>query len=390
MKTLALFGSTGSIGTSTLDIVRARPDDFKVKALTAHSNWEKLAEQAREFSPDIVVISNEAYQAQLKEVLEGSKIEVLAGEAALIEVAKIDIDLHIAAIVGIAGLKPVFSAVKAGNDVALANKEALVCAGDLLLSEAKKNNVNILPVDSEHNAIFQVFDQNSRDSISKVILTASGGPFRTKNRADLSAVTRDQALKHPNWSMGAKISIDSATMANKALEMIEAVYLFDLRPEELEVVIHPQSLIHSMVEYKDGSVLAQMGAPDMKTPIGYALNWPSRGEVNSQRLDFTKVLNFEFYPVDYDRFHTVDLMRDIIKTDLNKAIVFNAANEIAVDAFLKQKIAFLEIEPMIQECLEHIEVLPINTIDDVFALDLETRHYAHDIVMTNRIKAGTG
>ena len=384
MKTLALFGSTGSIGTSTLDIVRARPDDFKVKALTAHSNWEKLAEQAREFSPDIVVISNEAYQAQLKEVLEGSKIEVLAGEAALIEVAKIDIDLHIAAIVGIAGLKPVFSAVKAGNDVALANKEALVCAGDLLLSEAKKNNVNILPVDSEHNAIFQVFDQNSRDSISKVILTASGGPFRTKNRADLSAVTRDQALKHPNWSMGAKISIDSATMANKALEMIEAVYLFDLRPEELEVVIHPQSLIHSMVEYKDGSVLAQMGAPDMKTPIGYALNWPSRGEVNSQRLDFTKVLNFEFYPVDYDRFHTVDLMRDIIKTDLNKAI------EIAVDAFLKQKIAFLEIEPMIQECLEHIEVLPINTIDDVFALDLETRHYAHDIVMTNRIKAGTG
>lgn len=390
MKTLSIFGATGSIGTNTLDIVRAYPEKYDVRVLTAHSNWKKLAEQAREFTPEIVVLSNEKYLDDLKSELPGTYVKVCGGSAALLDAAEIKVDLHIAAIVGIAGLAPIFKAVNTGIDIALANKEALVCAGHLLLDSARRNNVNILPVDSEHNAIFQVFETRNRHALSKVILTASGGPFRTKTRDDLKSVTRDQALKHPNWSMGAKISIDSATMANKALEMIEAVYLFDLKPHELDVVIHPQSIIHSMVEYQDGSVLAQLGAPDMKTPIGYALNWPERGAVNSERMNFKNVLSFDFYPVDIQRFKAIKMMQNIIDGDMRCAIIFNAANEVAVEAFLEQKIAFLEIEPMIGQCLEKLAVPDIANIEDIYALDLETRSVAHNIMKVNRRIAGTG
>lgn len=390
MKTLAIFGATGSIGDSTLEIISSQPDRFDIKVLTAHSNWEKLAKIARKFQPETVVLADEDHFPKLQDALKDTSINVLAGKDALNDAAQIDVDLHIAAIVGIAGLEPIFAAVGAGNNIALANKEALVCAGHLLLAEAQKYNVDILPVDSEHNAIFQVFENENRPALSKVILTASGGPFRTKTRAELRSVSRDQALKHPNWSMGAKISIDSATMANKSLEMLEAVYLFNLKPHELEVVIHPQSIIHSMVEYTDGSVLAQLGAPDMKTPIGYALNWPNRADIPSNRLSFAEAMNFDFYPMDEDRFLTVKMMREIIRTDLQRGIIFNAANEIAVDAFLKQKIAFLEIEPMIQTCLERVDMPKIGNIEDVLALDLETRAIAHDIIKDNRQTAGLG
>lgn len=387
-KTLALFGSTGSVGKNAVALVLDQPEKFDVRVLTARSNWEDLARQARALKPEIVVIADKRYYKQLKEALAGEQIEVAAGEAAVTDAAARPVDLHLAAIVGIAGLKPVLKAVEAGCDIALANKESLVCAGGLLMAAVKKAGVRLLPVDSEHNAIFQVFDPAQRAGISKVILTASGGPFRAYSREDIETVTIEQALKHPNWSMGAKISIDSATMANKALEMMEACYLFDLKPDELDVVLHPQSLIHSMVEYKDGSVLAQMGAPDMKTPIGYCLHYPERGEVQSQRLDFTKPQDFSFYPIDKQRFLLVEVMEDIIRTEKNRAIVFNAANEVMVEAFLNGKIAFSKIDRMIELVLRHVLVPEITKIEDVYMLDLETRHITHDIIKnTHKVSA---
>lgn len=379
-KTISIFGSTGSIGENTVSLITDQPERFKVRVLTARSNWQKLAQQAKLLRPEIVVIADNRYYDDLKEALATTDIEIAAGEAAVVDAASRPVDLHVAAIVGIAGLKPVLTAVEAGCDIALANKESLVCGGMLLMEAVKRAGVRLLPVDSEHNAIFQVLDPAHRAALSKVILTASGGPFRDLSREDLKTVSVEQALKHPNWSMGAKISIDSATMANKALEMIEACYLFDLTPEELTVVIHPQSLIHSMVEYQDGSVLAQMGAADMRTPIGYCLNYPDRAAVKSERLDFTQPQNMSFYPVETKRFTLVGVMEDIIRTNKDRAIVFNAANEVIVESFLNRKIAFSEIDSMIELVLRQVFVPEITKIEDVYMLDLETRHVTYDII----------
>jgi|AntRauTorcE11897_2_1112592.scaffolds.fasta_scaffold00827_13 1-deoxy-D-xylulose-5-phosphate reductoisomerase len=379
-KTVSIFGSTGSVGQNTVTLITDQPERFDVRVLTARSNWQKLAAQARALKPEMVVIADNRYYDDLKDALAGTNIEIAAGEAAVVEAASRPVDLHVAAIVGIAGLKPVLAAVEAGCDIALANKESLVCGGMLLMDTVRRAGVRLLPVDSEHNAIYQVLDPAHRPALSKVILTASGGPFRDLSRQDLKSVSLEQALKHPNWSMGAKISIDSATMANKALEMIEACYLFDLAPEELAVVIHPQSLIHSMVEYQDGSVLAQLGAADMKIPIGYCLNYPDRHQMNSERLDFTQPQNMSFSPVDKQRFVLVEVMEDIIRTNKDRAIVFNAANEVIVENFLNHKIAFSEIDSMIELVSRQVFVPEITRIEDVYMLDLETRHVTYDII----------
>ena len=384
MKRLSIFGATGSIGTSSLDIVRFQPDLFQIEVLTGHSRWEALCDLALEFHPNVVVIGKPEFYADVKTRLDKTGIIVLAGEEGLVEAAELPCDIHIAAIVGLAGLAPTFHAVKKGYTIALANKEALVCAGDLLLHEAKVSNCTILPVDSEHNAIFQVLENKNRSAVERVILTASGGPFRTRTRESLQDVQVSDALKHPNWSMGAKISIDSATMANKALEMVEAVYLFNLEPKELDVVIHPQSIVHSMVEYCDGSILAQMGAHDMRTAIGYALNWPDRKAIGGKRLDLLQCGELSFHDVDTQRFPAIRMMREIIRTDLRHGIVFNAANEIAVEAFLKQKIAFLSIEAIIGRCLDAIVPDQVKALKDVYALDLETRRFADDIIKSER------
>jgi len=380
-KRVAIFGSTGSIGTQALDVIRANKNIFQVEVLTAHTNEALLTSQALEFNPNAVVIVDETKYEKLKAALSGTDIKVFAGEKALEEVADFDsYDVMIAAIVGFAGLKPTLRAVEKGKVIALANKETLVVAGDIVMQKALENRAPIIPVDSEHSAIFQCLVGESRNPIERIILTASGGPFLGKKPNFLVNVKRDHALQHPNWSMGAKITVDSATLMNKGLEMIEAKWLFNLKPEQIEVIVHPQSVIHSMVQFEDGSIKAQMGYPDMKLPIQYALGFPNRIKNDFPRFNFRKYPNLSFEEPDYKTFRNLGLAIDALQNGGNKACVLNAANEIAVWAFLKNRIGFLDITAVVEKTMEAIPFIKHPTLEDYFESDGEARNFAASII----------
>jgi 1-deoxy-D-xylulose-5-phosphate reductoisomerase len=354
-RSITILGSTGSIGVNTLDLIgRAEPGDFSVAGLSANRNVELLAQQAVAFQAQAVAIADPACYAELCERLSPYKIDVLSGPAGLIELAQRNADITMAAIVGAAGLEPTLAAVEQGNTIALANKECLVCAGETFMSAVAKHGTTLLPVDSEHNAIFQVLDKDRPEGVRRLILTASGGPFRETPLSVLRSVSREDALAHPVWSMGAKISIDSATLMNKGLELIEAAWLFNRPSSQIDVVVHPQSIIHSMVEYLDGSVLAQMGSPDMRTPIGYALAWPDRMDTPVEPLNFAKLGQMTFFDPDLERFPALRLARDALEAGGQASCVLNAANEVAVEAFLKGQISFLDIARICEEALSRL------------------------------------
>ena len=376
-RTITILGATGSVGKSTLDLVERDPDQFDVVALTASSKVEELAAAARRTGARMAVIADEALLPELRSRLAGTDAEALAGEDALAAAAAEGGEWVMAAIVGCAGLKPVMAAVEAGRTVALANKEALVTAGALMIDAAKRAGATILPVDSEHNAIFQCLASASMDDVARLILTASGGPFRTWARDDMAGVTPAQAVAHPNWSMGAKISVDSATLMNKGLELIEAHHLFGLPSARIDVVVHPQSVIHSMVEYVDGSVLAQMGSPDMRIPIAHTLAYPRRIETPAERLDLVAAGRLDFEAPDTDRFPALALARQAMEAGGAASIVLNAANEIVVDAFLNGRIPFLEIANLVAKSLELQAGSPApRSIDEVLDIDARTRQQA--------------
>ncbi|HVM82446.1 MAG TPA: 1-deoxy-D-xylulose-5-phosphate reductoisomerase [Candidatus Binatia bacterium] len=375
-RSIAILGSTGSVGCNTIDVVERYPNDYRVDALTAHSNVDRLIEQALRLKPRFAAIGIETLYGKLKDGLAGSGIVAAAGRAAVIEAASRPSDWVMSAIVGAAGLEPTLAAVRRGAMVGLANKETLVCAGSLMMKELGKHGAVMLPVDSEHSAIFQVFEFEKRDAIEKIILTASGGPFRTKSIAEMTAATPAQAVAHPNWSMGAKISVDSATMMNKGLELIEAHHLFQMPEPQIEILVHPQSVIHSMVAYQDGSVLAQLGTPDMRTPIAYALGWPKRIAAPSARLDFAKVATLTFEAPDPIRFPALRLAREALKAGGRAPTVLNAANEIAVAAFLSGKIGFMDIPALVETVLEAMPQAELGSIEDVITTDAEARRVA--------------
>lgn len=380
-RRIAIFGSTGSIGRQALEVIAANPDKFSVEILTAHTNEELLIEQALRFSPNMVVIADEKKYARLKEALSDTGIKFFAGEKALEEVAAIDCyDLMLAAIVGYAGLKPTLQAIQIGKAVALANKETLVVAGDIVMRKAVENKVPVIPVDSEHSAIFQCLVGETRNKIEKVILTASGGPFLGKKPNFLVNVKREHALQHPNWSMGAKVTIDSATLMNKGLEMIEAKWLFNLRPGQIQVVIHPQSIIHSMVQFEDSSIKAQMGLPDMKLPIQYALAFPKRLVNNFPRYDFKKVSTLSFEEPDLKTFRNLALATEALNKGGNLASVMNAANEIAVYAFLRNRINFLDMTDVIEKTMQKVPFIASPTLEQYFESDGAARTYAADMI----------
>ena len=375
-RSVTILGSTGSVGTSTLDLIRRNPDAYVVEALTANSDWEQLARQAIELNARTVAIGDAAAYGPLKAALAGTNIGVAAGPESLVEAASRPSDWVMAAIVGAAGLAPTLAAIRRGAIVALANKEVLVCAGDLVMQEVARSGATLLPVDSEHNAIFQVFDFDRVDAIEKIILTASGGPFRTLDRAAMALKTPAQAVAHPNWKMGAKISVDSATMMNKGLELIEAKHLFQMPQEKIDIVVHPQSVIHSLVAYIDGSVLAQLGSPDMRTPIAYTLAWPARMPSPSPRLDLAAIANLSFEAPDPVRFPALRLVREAVSAGGSAPTVLNAANEIAVHAFLAEEIGFLDIAEIVERTLAALPVRPIDTLDDVHNFDKQARETA--------------
>jgi 1-deoxy-D-xylulose-5-phosphate reductoisomerase len=380
-KRVAIFGSTGSIGTQALEVIRANSDLFEVEILTAHTNDELLISQAIEFKPNAVVIVDNAKYEAVKSALSSTDTKVFSGEIALEEVADFDTyDVMIAAIVGFAGLKPTLKAVEKGKIIALANKETLVVAGDIVMQKAFENRAPIIPVDSEHSAIFQCLVGESRNPIERIILTASGGPFLGKKPNFLVNVKRDHALQHPNWSMGAKISVDSATLMNKGLEMIEAKWLFNLTPNQIEVVIHPQSVIHSMVQFEDGSIKAQMGLPDMKLPIQYALGFPQRIKNDFPRFNFRKYPNLNFEEPDYKTFRNLGLAIEALQSGGNKACVLNAANEIAVWAFLKNRIGFLDITAVVEKTMDAIKFIEKPTLQEYYESDGEARSFAASLL----------
>ena len=372
-RRIAILGATGSIGKSTLDLIERNPDRFAVTAVSAATNVEALADIARRTGAALAVIADEARLGDLRELLAGTGCRAASGRAGIDEAASGDADLVVAAIVGCAGLTPVMAAVESGKTVALANKEALVTAGDLMIRAAQASGATLLPVDSEHNAIFQCLAGNREQDVAKIILTASGGPFRTSPAELIAQATPSQAVAHPNWSMGAKISVDSATLMNKGLELIEAHYLFGLSSERLDVVIHPQSVIHSMVEFVDGSVLAQLGSPDMRIPISYALAWPERMATPAQRLDLTTIARLDFEAPDLGRFPALRLAREALEARGAAPIVLNAANEAAVAAFLAGRLAFPEIAETVERALATSGFAAPASIDDVLAIDRATR-----------------
>jgi len=381
IKRIALFGSTGSIGKQALEVIAAHPDKFSVEILTANNNADVLVQQALQFQPNIVVIADEDKYPGVKEALSHTDIKVFAGEKALEEVAEMDnYDLMMAAIVGYAGLKPTMKAISAGKAIALANKETLVVAGDLIMRKAIEKRVPIIPVDSEHSAIFQCLVGEMRNPVEKVILTASGGPFLGRKPNYLLNVRREHALQHPNWNMGAKISVDSATLMNKGLEMIEAKWLFNLRPDQIQIVVHPQSIIHSMVQFEDGSIKAQMGIPDMKLPIQYALAFPKRIPNNFPRLDFRKISSLAFEEPDYRTFRNLGLAIEALNKGGNLPCVLNAANEIAVYAFLRNRIGFMDMTDIIEKTMQKVSFLQQPTLDEYYESDGEARHYAADMI----------
>jgi len=380
-KKIAIYGSTGSIGKQTLEVISAHPELFTAEILTAFSNDALLIEQALQFVPNIVVIGDITKYANVKKALEGKPIKVFAGEEALEQVAAMDCyDFMMAGIVGFAGLKPTLTAVRNGKTIGLANKETLVVAGDIVMREAKENKANIIPVDSEHSAIFQCLVGEEHNPIEKIILTASGGPFLGKKPNFLVNVKRDHALQHPNWSMGAKISIDSATLMNKGLEMIEAKWLFGLDPHQIKVVVHSQSIIHSMVQFEDGSIKAQMGLPDMKLPIQYAMAYPIRLANKFPRYLFDKPNQLSFDEPDVKTFRNLQLATDAMNRGGNAPCVLNAANEIAVYAFLKNRIGFLDMTELIERTLNKITFIAHPTLDDYFETDGEARSFAASLI----------
>lgn len=380
-KRIAIFGSTGSIGTQTLEVIASNPDKFSVEVLTAHTNDELLVQQALQFEPNMVVIVDEKKYQKVKDALSKTHVKVFTGEEALDEVAAMDCyDVMLVAIVGFAGLKPTLKAIENGKTIALANKETLVVAGDIVMRKAAENKAPVIPVDSEHSAIFQCLVGESRNPIEKVVLTASGGPFLGKKPNFLVNVKRDHALQHPNWSMGAKITIDSATLMNKGLEMVEAKWLFNLRPEQVQVVIHPQSIIHSMVQFEDGSIKAQMGLPDMKLPIQYALGFPQRLPNQFPRYDFKKPNTLTFEEPDTRTFRNLVLATEALHKGGNMPCILNAANEIAVFAFLRNRIGFLDITEMVERTMNKISFIENPTLDEYFDSDGEARNFAASLI----------
>jgi 1-deoxy-D-xylulose-5-phosphate reductoisomerase len=379
---VTILGSTGSIGCNTVELVEARPDLYRVEALVANSRVDILADQAKRLKARLAVVADESAYGALKDALAGTGIEVAAGAGAVVEAAKLPADWVMAAIVGAAGLAPTLEAVRRGAVVGLANKECLVCAGQLMMAEVHAHKATLLPVDSEHSAIFQVFEADQHDKIEKIILTASGGPFRTKDRAFMASVTPEQAVAHPNWSMGAKISVDSASMFNKGLELIEAHHLFDMPEDKIDIVVHPQSVIHSLVAYVDGSVLAQLGSPDMRTPIAYALGWPNRISAPAPRLDLATIATLTFEAPDPERFPALRLARQALKAGDSVAAVMNAANEVAVAAFLGRRIGFLDIARIVERTMEGVAHQQLNSIDDVLAMDGLARRFAGELIAT--------
>jgi len=381
LKRVGLFGSTGSIGKQTLEVIRANPTLFSATVLTAHSNHELLIEQALEFLPTVVVITQSSKYALVKEALSPKGIMVLAGEAALEEAASMDcFDLMMAAIVGFAGLKPTLKAIETGKNIALANKETLVVAGDVVMALAAEKGVAIIPVDSEHSAIFQCLVGEAANPIEKIILTASGGPFIGRKPNYLVNVKREHAIAHPNWSMGAKISIDSSTLMNKGLEMIEAKWLFNLEPSQIEVVIHPQSIIHSMVQFKDNSIKAQMGLPDMKLPIQYAMAYPRRIPNDFPRFNFAKSATLSFDPPDYKTFRNLGLAIAALHKGGNMPCILNAANELAVYGFLKNRLGFLDMTEVIEQTMDNVAFIEHPTLQEYFDSDGEARNFAATLI----------
>jgi 1-deoxy-D-xylulose 5-phosphate reductoisomerase len=380
-RRIAIFGSTGSIGTQALEVIAANPDKFSAEVLTAQSNDELLVQQALKFLPNIVVIGDDRKYETVKEALSHTHIKVFAGAQALEEVALMDCyDMMLAAIVGFAGLRPVLCALEIGKPIALANKETLVVAGDIVMKKAVEKRVPIIPVDSEHSAIFQCLVGETRNKIEKVILTASGGPFLGRKPNYLVNVKRDHALQHPNWQMGAKITIDSATLMNKGLEMIEARWLFDLGPEQVQVIIHPQSIIHSMVQFDDGSIKAQLGLPDMKLPIQYALAFPQRIPNDFPRFNFKNPCQLTFEDPDTKTFRNLVLATEALFKGGNQPCVLNAANEIAVYAFLRNRIGFLDMTDLIERTLEHVPMIESPTLEEYFESDGEARNFAASLI----------
>jgi 1-deoxy-D-xylulose-5-phosphate reductoisomerase len=380
VRSVSILGSTGSVGCNTVDLLRRDPGAFRVEALTANHNVELLAAQARQLGAALAVVAEPGRYQALKDALAGSGIEAAAGDSGLIEAAERPADWVMASIVGAAGLLPTLAAVRRGAIIGLANKECLVCAGELMMAEIRRCGATVVPVDSEHSAIYQVFDFANADKVDSLILTASGGPFRSLERAQMAGVTPAQAVAHPNWDMGAKISVDSATMMNKGLELIEAFHLFPVSADQLEVVVHPQSIIHSMVSYVDGSVLAQLGLPDMRTPIAYALGWPKRIAAPAPRLRLAEIGQLTFYAPDEDRFPALRVAKEALHLGGSAAAVLNAANEIAVGSFLAGEIGFLDIAPVAEKTIYAVGSRRVDSIDDVTEVDREARATARGAI----------
>lgn len=380
MRTVTVLGATGSIGTSTLDLLERAPDRFRVRALTANCDAAGLAAAAIRTRAELAVVADETCLPALRDALEGTGVEAAGGADAVSEAAARGADITVAAIVGCAGLRPIMAALESGGTLALANKEALVSAGEVMKAAVARNGVTLLPVDSEHNAIFQCMDRTAPERVRRIVLTASGGPFRDHAYDQMAAITPEQAVAHPNWSMGAKISVDSATMMNKGLELIEAFHLFPVRADQLDVLVHRQSVVHSMVEYVDGSTLAQLGPPDMRTPIAYALAWPDRMETPGERLDLARIGRLDFEePADW-RFPALALAREALKAGGARPAILNAANEVAVAAFLNKSIGFLEIAAIVRDILDRYDPLAPDTLDAVLAVDAEARELAAERV----------
>jgi len=381
LKKLAILGSTGSIGTQALEVIRANPGKFRVSALTARSRSDLLVRQAKEFNPEKVVIADESKYQEVKQALSGLKIEVLTGPDALIEVVQSsETDMVLMALVGFSGLTPTIAAIQAGKDIALANKETLVVAGELVMSMALKNGVEILPVDSEHSAIFQCLVGEENNPVEKIYLTASGGPFRGRDSKFLSVVKSKDALRHPNWVMGDKITIDSATLMNKGLEVIEAKWLFNLDVSQIDIIIHPQSIIHSIVQFEDGSMKAQMGLPDMKTPIQYALGYPGRIKNDLPRFNFLSYPELTFEKPDVATFRNLNIAFNALQAGGNMPCIINAANEVVVAEFLNNRLGFLQMSDVIETCMDKISFLKKPSLEDYVETDRETRSFAQKLV----------
>ncbi len=379
MKNIAIFGSTGSIGKNTIAVIKNTPEKFKVKILVAKNDVKTLISQALDLNPEFVVIENSQHFEELKNALKNLKnCQILCGFDAILEVSKIHCDLMISAIVGSAGMLPTLNAIRAKTNIALANKESLVCAGNFLKQEAQENGVSIIPIDSEHNAIFQIFENDNLNLIDEIILTASGGPFFNSDKK-FSEITIAEALKHPNWQMGAKISIDSATMMNKGLEMIEAFYLFPISKKQIKILVHPQSIIHGIVNYGDGSTLAMMSLPDMQVPISHAINYPHRMKINHQKLDLAKLKKLEFFEVDENKFLSLKICREALEAEGNAPAILNASNEIAVERFLNSQITFDKIPQIVLETLNKIPYKKLDSIDDVLLIDKLARDFARNL-----------